>query len=103
MEYAMCTLITGQRKLGSLIGVTAHEMAHAWFQHLLATNEAKHEWMDEGMTSYISALAEGEGKENPFISAYRNYNYLVSSGKEEPIKPSSPSFVAISIGKVPFS
>ena len=84
MEYAMCTLITGQRKLGSLIGVTAHEMAHAWFQHLLATNEAKHEWMDEGMTSYISALAEGEGKENPFIGAYRNYNYLVSSGKEEP-------------------
>jgi len=84
MEYAMCTLITGQRKLGSLIGVTAHEMAHAWFQHLLATNETKHEWMDEGMTSYISDLAEGEGKENPFASAYRNYNYLVSTGKEEP-------------------
>jgi len=84
MEYAMCTLITGERKLGSLIGVTAHEMAHAWFQHLLATNETKHEWMDEGMTSYISDLAEGEGKANPFSGAYRGYNYLVSSGKEEP-------------------
>ena len=22
---------------------------HAWFQHLLATNEAKHAWMDEGL------------------------------------------------------
>jgi len=84
MEYAMCTLITGQRKLGSLIGVTAHEMAHAWFQHLLATNETKHEWMDEGMTSYISDLAEANGKENPFSGAYRGYNYLVNSGKEEP-------------------
>ncbi len=84
MEYAMCTLITGKRKLGSLIGVTAHEMAHAWFQHLFATNEAKHEWMDEGMTSYISALAEGQGKDNPFVGAYRNYNYLANSGKEEP-------------------
>lgn len=84
MEYAMCTLITGKRKLGSLIGVTAHEMAHAWFQHLFATNETKHEWMDEGMTSYISALAEGEGKDNPFAGAYRNYNYLANSGKEEP-------------------
>jgi len=84
MEYAMCTLITGERKLGSLIGVTAHEMAHAWFQHLLATNETKHEWMDEGMTSYISDLAEGEGKANPFSGAYRGYNYLVNSGKEEP-------------------
>jgi hypothetical protein len=43
MEYAMCTLITGERNFGSLLGVTAHEMAHTWFQFLLATNEAKHE------------------------------------------------------------
>ena len=60
MEYAMCTLITGERKLGSLIGVTAHELAHTWFQFLLATNESKHEWMDEGFTSFISTLAENE-------------------------------------------
>ena len=32
MEYAMSTLITGERKLGSLIGVTSHEMAHTWFK-----------------------------------------------------------------------
>jgi len=48
MEYAMCTLITGEREFGSLVGVTAHEMAHSWFQHILATDEAQHEWMDEG-------------------------------------------------------
>lgn len=88
MEYAMCTLITGKRKFGSLVGVTAHEMAHAWFQHLLATNESKHEWMDEGMTSFISALAMNqvmeENKENPFDGAYRGYQYLVSTGKEQP-------------------
>lgn len=88
MEYAMCTLITGQRKLPSLIGVTAHEMAHAWFQHLFATNESKHEWMDEGMTSYISDMAMNEimgyNKENPFKGAYRGYQYLATSGKEQP-------------------
>lgn len=51
MEYAMSTLITGgERKFGSLVGgVTAHEMAHSWFQHVLATNESKHEWMDEAL------------------------------------------------------
>ena len=88
MEYAMCTLITGKRKLGSLIGVTSHEMAHSWFQHALATNEAKHEWMDEGMTSYISDMAMNEvmnqGKVNPFSGAYRGYQYLATSGKEQP-------------------
>ncbi|OIQ27239.1 MAG: peptidase M1 [Bacteroidetes bacterium MedPE-SWsnd-G2] len=89
MEYAMCTLITGNRKLGSLIGVTAHELAHTWFQFLLATNESKHEWMDEGFTSYISNRAMNEimeeGKANPASGSYRGYNYLASSGKEQPL------------------
>jgi len=92
MEYAMCTLITGKRSLGSLVGVTAHEMAHIWFQHVLATNESKHEWMDEGFTSFISDLAMTEvmpsknkkDDENPFLSSYNNYFYMVSTGKEQP-------------------
>ena len=88
MEYAMCTLITGERKFGSLVGVTSHEMAHSWFQFLLATNEAKHEWMDEGFTSYISGKAMNEvmdrGEENPTAGSYRNYIYLANSGKEQP-------------------
>ena len=88
MEYAMCTLITGERKLGSLIGVTAHELAHTWFQFLLATNESKHEWMDEGFTSYISNMAMNElmeeKKENPNAGSYRSYNYIANSNKEQP-------------------
>lgn len=89
MEYAMCTLITGQRSYGSLLGVTAHELAHTWFQFLLATNEAKHEWMDEGFTSYISNLAENELREtqsdNPHSGSYRNYIGLANSGYEQPL------------------
>jgi len=88
MEYAMCTLITGKRKFGSLVGVTAHELAHNWFQFLLATNEAKHEWMDEGFTSYISALAMNEimdsNNDFPTEGAYRSYYGLAKSGKEQP-------------------
>ena len=87
MEYAMATLITGQRKFGSLFGVTAHEMAHTWFQFLLASNESKHPWMDEGFTSYISTKATNEilkeGKENPNTGPYRGYNYVVKNGIEE--------------------
>lgn len=90
MEYAMCTLITGNRSYGSLVGVTAHEFAHSWFQHLLATNELKHCWMDEGFTSYISDLAMDvvlPPKElgNPFADAYNNYVYSANSGKEQPL------------------
>ncbi|MDY0780615.1 M1 family metallopeptidase [Tenacibaculum sp. IB213877] len=89
MEYAQCTLITGQRSWGSLFGVTAHEMAHTWFQFLLASNESKHPWMDEGFTTYISNKAEniilGEGKANPHEGSYRGYRYVVNSGLEEPL------------------
>ncbi|HPF09948.1 MAG TPA: M1 family metallopeptidase [Flavobacteriaceae bacterium] len=89
MEYGMCTLITGERKFESLVGVTAHEMAHSWFQFVLATNESLHEWMDEGFTSYISARAENEimqeGLENPFLGSYRGYRFIALSGQEQPL------------------
>jgi hypothetical protein len=88
MEYAMLTLITGGRNYGSLFGVTAHELAHSWFQHVLATNETKHEWMDEGFTSFISALASNEileqNKDFPLEGSYRGYFNLANSGFEMP-------------------
>jgi len=92
MEYPMCTLITGNRSLPSLIGVTAHEFAHAWFQGVLAFNESKHYWMDEGFTSYISDLAVSkvmekqlQEDENPFQTMYNNYYYMIESGGEQPL------------------
>jgi hypothetical protein len=89
MEYAMATLITGERKFGSLFGVTAHEMAHTWFQFLLASNESKHPWMDEGFTSYISNKAANlilkEEKENLHAGSYKGYNYVVNNNIEEPL------------------
>lgn len=88
MEYAMSTLITGGREFGSLVGVMVHEMAHSWFQHVLATNESEHEWMDEGFTSFISSLCMNEimeqDKQNPFEGSYRGYYALVNSGLEMP-------------------
>ena len=88
MEYAMGTLITGGRKFGSLVGVMTHEMAHSWFQQVLATNEAKHEWMDEGFTTFISTLCMNQimaqNKENPFDNTYNGYRRLALSGKEQP-------------------
>jgi hypothetical protein len=88
MEYAMCTLIKGNGTFEGLVGVTAHEMAHTWFQFLLATNESKHEWMDEGFTSYISDEAMNiimkEKNPNPHAGSYRSYLFLAKSGKEQP-------------------
>ena len=88
MEYAMLTLIARERSFESLVGVTSHELAHSWFQHVLATNEMKHEWMDEGFTSYISDLAENEVLQKdlvfPHAGSYRGYLHLALSGFEQP-------------------
>ena len=88
MEYAMCTLILGNGSFEGLLGVTAHEMAHSWFQHVLATNESKHGWMDEGFTSWLEDYALNEMSTtkaaNPFSNAYRGYYAMVGGGKELP-------------------
>ncbi|RYC52336.1 M1 family metallopeptidase [Flagellimonas olearia] len=88
MEYAMSTLITGGRDFGGLVSVMVHEMAHSWFQHVLANNESKHEWMDEGFTTFISSLCKSEimdqSTENPFKGSYEGYYALVNSGLEMP-------------------
>ena len=88
MEYAMCTLILGEGTFDGLVGVIAHEMAHSWFQHVLASNESKHGWMDEGFTSFLEDLGMNEiaekKSENPHESSYNGYYYMVKSGKEQP-------------------
>ncbi len=89
MEYPMATLITGQRSLNSLIGVTIHEVIHSWYQMLLATNEAKYPWMDEGFTSYAQDAVMDVMAKKPIgstvLDSYRSYFALVESGKEEPL------------------
>lgn len=88
MEYAMCTLILGEGTFDGLFGVTAHEMAHTWFQFLLATNEVKHYWMDEGFTEYFGELAGSHILNQDFKTktqgVYDTYFYLAKSGKEQP-------------------
>jgi aminopeptidase N len=79
----------GNGTLEGILGTATHELGHSWFQHILASNESKHPWMDEGFTTYIedSALNElkGDKKEvNPFKGNYAAYYQLVQSGKEQP-------------------
>ncbi|MBM3169179.1 MAG: M1 family metallopeptidase [Bacteroidetes bacterium] len=88
MEYAMSTLVTGERSLASLVGVMAHELAHSWFHGVLASNESLYPWMDEGFTSYATNLAMSSiflKSENPHRGSYAGYYRLVASGLEEPM------------------
>lgn len=87
MEYPMCTLITGERSLGSLVGVTAHEASHSWFQGVLANNEALYPWMDEGFTDFASneSMAMLFNTTDPHADSYASYFMLVERGLQEPL------------------
>jgi hypothetical protein len=89
MEYPMCTLITGERTLGSLVGVMAHEVAHSWYQGVLASNEALYPWIDEGFTDFASQESEsfinGKDISRSHDGSYGGYFALVRSGLQEPI------------------
>lgn len=95
MEYPMATLITGNRNLQSLVGVTVHEALHSWYQGLLATNESYYAWMDEGFTTYATAETMSNifsGSNRTQDGNYRTYYYLTQSGKEEPLSTHSDHF-----------
>lgn len=96
MEYGMCTLITAKRSFKSLVGVTAHEIAHSWFQFLLANNENKHAWMDEGFSDFTCAVIENKILEietpTPYLAAYKRYINYALSGWEQSMSTNADRF-----------
>lgn len=102
MEYPMSTLITGERTLVSLVGVSVHELMHSWFQMVLASNECLYAWMDEGFTSYASnevmnylrreRLIPGNAADNPHIGANQSHIAFTGSGGAEPLSVHADHF-----------
>jgi len=103
MEYPMATLITGERNLGSLVGVAVHELMHSWYQMILGSNESLYAWMDEGFTSYASnrvmnhlreqGLLPGQVSDNPQRGSYAGYIRFSQSGLEEPLTVHSDHYM----------
>jgi len=102
MEYPMATLITGNRPLVSLVGVSVHEFLHSWYYGVLGFNESLYYWMDEGFTNYAElrviehlkakGLIPGESSEFPFDGDFKNYYTIVTRGIEEPLTTHADHF-----------
>jgi hypothetical protein len=94
MEYPMCTLILGEGSQAGLNGVMSHEVAHSWYQMVLASNEALYAWMDEGFTDFASeeALNTIFNEAIDHEGNYNSYFNLVSSGLQEPASMHSDHF-----------
>ncbi len=89
MEYPMATLITAHGSFGGLVSVIVHESIHSWYQGMMATNESKYPWMDEGFTTYVQNLTLDHLYErnavNPNMRSQRGYLALAKSNVQEPL------------------
>jgi len=89
MEYPMCTMISGTGSFGGLVSVTVHEAIHNWYYGVLATNELKYPWMDEGFTTFAQNIVldslRKSRKDNPHQRSYDSYSRYVSKRSEEPL------------------
>ncbi len=103
MEYPLATMITGNRPLNSLVGVSVHEQLHSWYQMVLGSNESLYAWMDEGFTSFAENIVENElareglmpgrtATDNPQLGNNMAYTRLATSGKEEPLTTHADHF-----------
>ena len=102
MEYPMATLITGERTMNGLVGVSIHELMHTWYQMLMGTNESLYAWMDEGFTSWASSevsnhlrregVIQGEAADNPHARTYASLRGFRTSGIQEPLSVHADHF-----------
>jgi aminopeptidase N len=89
MEYPMCTMIRGHGSFNGKLGLIAHEAFHNWYYGVLATNEAKYPWMDEGFTSFAENIVMdsilNQNQKNPLQGYYQTYARFTRSPLHEPM------------------
>ena len=73
MEYPCITAITPTASEKDLESVLEHEAGHNWFQGILASDELRHPWMDEGINSYYG---------NRFKKEASNYHLPTTSANK---------------------
>ncbi len=119
MEYPTITLITtpgSEKELDILIN---HEVGHNWFYGILASNERKHPWMDEGMNTYydnrylqlkygsIDALSDSMPsfmkKRFPDDFNVTILNTLIAQKKDQPISTRSEDFTEVNYSLIAYN
>lgn len=112
MEYPNCTMLSGPS-----LGTAFHEWMHTWYQMMLATNESKYAWMDEGFTEWATDRVEEYYRQQvsrktllndpvqlkrsdslamippaTHVPIYNGYLTLARSGREEPLTTHADHF-----------
>lgn len=87
MEFPMMTVMgpyDGQEPT-ALFNTTSHEIAHMWVPMIVGTDEKRHAWMDEGISSFLeneSRMEYWPGVDHHRVQA-RTYLQVAAAGQEQ--------------------
>lgn len=115
MEYPTITSISPMEDEQSLDMTIEHEVGHNWVYGILATNERKYPWMDEGMNTYFDnryqelkypkKQIEKEGfleKRFPDDDDDLIYKNQIAERKDQPIETASQNFSEINYSEIAY-
>ncbi|HYH81591.1 MAG TPA: M1 family metallopeptidase [Longimicrobium sp.] len=82
MEYPMLVFIHRPTDPAALEAVIAHELGHEWFPMVVGSDEARHAWMDEGVTTFIEDRAHEDFFPGARAAEATRNAYLAVAGRD---------------------
>ncbi len=102
MEYPTITVISPTGNAKELDNTIAHEIGHNWFYGILASNERKHPWMDEGINSYYDAKYSATKYGKQIQRDRINFETRAITKTDQPIELPSEKFSEENYGLVAY-
>jgi Peptidase family M1 domain len=79
MEYPAIVFVGAADKGKTLFWKTVHEIGHSYFPMIVGTNERRHEWMDEGLNTFID-VDESDAFDGGVYGPKRDQEYAPGEG-----------------------
>lgn len=99
MEYPMATLMLGRGKIKGMVGLAVHEAMHNWFYGMIATNESRYPWIDEGFTTFVENIImmelfpDEDSRGLPHYSNYLSYLQQWAADATEPLTTPADHYI----------
>lgn len=115
MEYPTITILTGVQSAAELDLLIFHEVGHNWFQGMLASNERKYPWLDEGLNTFYEKkyhrLKYPTNDTTKGLTAFLSHpkrdewllRYQTSIHKDQPLNTPSDSLTPQNYGHIAYT
>lgn len=115
MEYPTITILTGVSSPKELDLLIFHEVGHNWFQGMLASNERKFPWLDEGLNTFYEKkyqrLKYPSSDTTKGIKAFMNHpkrdewllRYQTSIHKDQPLNTPADTLTPQNYGHIAYT